>query len=127
VRKIIIFISFVEHRRIKHPLKQSNHKNKYKLNLSRTFEESRPSTPNESGELNTSVVSRGKHVHFAPDLNSILAELDEDSVVTFLQEQRDLSADIKTELELSLKRLRQEAHELLDLSARLSNSKYQIE
>ncbi|KAL0822094.1 hypothetical protein ABMA28_005458 [Loxostege sticticalis] len=83
-------------------------------------EESRPSTPNLSTDLNTSLVTRGKHVHFAPDLNSILSELDEESVVSFLQQQRDLSADIKKELEISLKRLKQEAHELLDLSAKIS-------
>lgn len=95
------------------------------LSPSRTFaeEESRPSTPNLSTDLNTSLVTRGKHVHFAPDLNSILSELDEESVVSFLQQQRDLSADIKKELEISLKRLKQEAHELLDLSAKISISK----
>nr|XP_037877596.1 uncharacterized protein LOC101739129 isoform X2 [Bombyx mori] len=38
----------------------------------------RPSSPNLSAELNASIVSRsGKHVHFAPDLNSILSDLDE--------------------------------------------------
>ncbi|XP_063829172.1 pericentrin-like [Ostrinia nubilalis] len=84
-------------------------------------EESRPSTPNLSTELNTSLVSRGKHVHFAPDLHSILSELDEESVLGFLQQQRDVSADIKRELESSLQRLRQEAHELLELSARLTH------
>ncbi|XP_028171785.1 227 kDa spindle- and centromere-associated protein-like [Ostrinia furnacalis] len=84
-------------------------------------EESRPSTPNLSTELNTSLVSRGKHVHFAPDLHSILSELDEESVGGFLQQQRDVSADTKRELESSLQRLRQEAHELLELSARLTH------
>lgn len=44
-------------------------------------EESRPSSPNRSGELNQSLVSRsGKHVHFAPDLNAILSDLDEVSL-----------------------------------------------
>ncbi|XP_063895101.1 centromere-associated protein E [Helicoverpa armigera] len=84
-------------------------------------EESRPTTPNVSGELNHSVVSRsGRHVHFAPDLNAILTDLDEESIVNFLQQQRDLSADIKKELENSLRRLRHEAHSLLDLSAKLA-------
>ncbi|CAB3234461.1 unnamed protein product [Arctia plantaginis] len=85
-------------------------------------EESRPTTPNLSGDLNNSIVSRsGKHVHFAPDLNVLLADLDEEGIVTFLQQQRDLSADIKKELESSLRRLRHEAHSLLDLSAKLTN------
>ncbi|KAJ8712610.1 hypothetical protein PYW07_005452 [Mythimna separata] len=84
-------------------------------------EESRASTPNLSGELNQSLVSRsGKHVHFAPDLNAILTDLDEEGIVNFLQHQRDLSADIKKELENSLRRLRHEAHSLLDLSAKLA-------
>ncbi|XP_049876262.1 major antigen-like isoform X4 [Pectinophora gossypiella] len=81
-------------------------------------EDSRPSTPNL--DLSTSLVSRGKHVHFAPDLPSLLTELDEAGLAGFLAEQRDLSADIKRELELSLKRLRHEAHELLDMSAKLA-------
>ncbi|KAJ8715324.1 hypothetical protein PYW08_005305 [Mythimna loreyi] len=84
-------------------------------------EDSRASTPNLSGELNQSLVSRsGKHVHFAPDLNAILTDLDEEGIVNFLQHQRDLSADIKKELENSLRRLRHEAHSLLDLSAKLA-------
>ncbi|KAF9790143.1 hypothetical protein SFRURICE_020881, partial [Spodoptera frugiperda] len=84
-------------------------------------EESRPTTPNLSTELNQSLVSRsGKHVHFAPDLNAILTDLDEEGIVNFLQQQRDLSADIKKELESSLRRLRHEAHSLLDLSAKLA-------
>ncbi|XP_060804981.1 golgin subfamily A member 4 [Amyelois transitella] len=87
-------------------------------------EDSRPATPNISDlNLSSSLVSRGKHVHFAPDLNSILAELDDEGVVGFLQEQRDLSLDIKKELENSLKRLRVEAHELLELSSRLSKTR----
>lgn len=48
----------------------------------------------------------------------------QESIVTFLQQQRDLSADIKKELENSLRRLRHEAHSLLDLSAKLTNSLY---
>ncbi|XP_052751503.1 pericentrin [Galleria mellonella] len=84
-------------------------------------EESRPSTPNLSADLNTSsVVSRGKHVHFAPDLQSILCELEEDGVVDFLRQQRDLSADIRLELEHSLTRLRAEAQDLLELSSRIA-------
>ncbi|XP_035444329.2 pericentrin isoform X4 [Spodoptera frugiperda] len=84
-------------------------------------EDSRPTTPNLSTELNQSLVSRsGKHVHFAPDLNAILTDLDEEGIVNFLQQQRDLSADIKKELESSLRRLRHEAHSLLDLSAKLA-------
>lgn len=47
--------------------------------------------------------------------------------MNFLQQQRDLSADIKKELEISLRRLRHEAHSLLDLSARLAPSKFVIE
>ncbi|XP_059054141.1 rootletin-like [Achroia grisella] len=87
-------------------------------------EESRPSTPNISTDLNTSnLVPRGKHVHFAPDLNSILSELEEDGVLGFLQQQRDLSADIRLELEHSLTRLRVEAQELLDLSAKLTKGR----
>ncbi|KAJ2940342.1 hypothetical protein O0L34_g16 [Tuta absoluta] len=84
-------------------------------------EDSRPSTP--CLELSTSLVSRSKHVHFAPDLQSILVDLDEDGLAGFLAEQRDLSADIKRELEHSLLRLRNEAHDLLDLSAKLSANK----
>ncbi|CAG4942902.1 unnamed protein product [Parnassius apollo] len=83
-------------------------------------EESRASL-NCSVELDSSLVSRGRHVHFAPELQSILAALDEQGAAGFLQEQRDLSADIKRELEYALLRLRHEAHELLDLSARLAN------
>ncbi|XP_037292942.1 restin homolog isoform X2 [Manduca sexta] len=84
-------------------------------------EEFRPSTPSLLGELDASAVSRGgKHVHFAPDLKDILSDLDEECVVGFVQRQRDLSADIKRELEQSLRRLRLEAHSLLDLSAKLA-------
>ncbi|XP_053610633.1 golgin subfamily A member 4-like isoform X4 [Plodia interpunctella] len=87
-------------------------------------EDSRPTTPSGLDlNLSTSLVSREKHVHFAPDLNSILAELDDEGVVGFLQEQRDLSLDIKQELEISLKRLRVEAQELLELSSRLNRTR----
>lgn len=48
----------------------------------------------------------------------------QEGIVNFLQHQRDLSADIKLELENSLRRLRLEAHSLLDLSAKLTPSKY---
>ncbi|KAH9632394.1 hypothetical protein HF086_011894 [Spodoptera exigua] len=44
-----------------------------------------------------------------------------EGIVNFLQQQRDLSADIKKELESSLRRLRHEAHSLLDLSAKLAS------
>ncbi|XP_047535544.1 golgin subfamily A member 4-like [Vanessa atalanta] len=88
--------------------------------------DSRPSTPNLT-DLNSSLVSRTKHVHFAPDLDSILVSLDEEGVVGFLQQQRDLSADIKRELEHSLKRLRDEAHELLELSARCATGRVRQE
>ncbi|XP_050347699.1 golgin subfamily A member 4-like isoform X2 [Nymphalis io] len=84
--------------------------------------DSRPSSPNLT-DLNSSLVSRTKHVHFAPDLDSILVSLDEEGVVGFLQQQRDLSVDIKRELEHSLKRLRDEAHELLELSARCATGR----
>ncbi|XP_063365832.1 227 kDa spindle- and centromere-associated protein-like [Cydia amplana] len=76
------------------------------------IEEPRPSTPN----LDISV--RNKHVHFAPDL-SVLADLDSEGVAGFLQGQRDVSIDIKRELELSLRRLREEAQELLETAARV--------
>ncbi|XP_046969688.1 pericentrin-like [Vanessa cardui] len=88
--------------------------------------DSRASSPNLT-DLNSSVVSRTKHVHFAPDLDSILVSLDEEGVVGFLQQQRDLSADIKRELEHSLKRLRDEAHELLELSARCATGRVRRE
>ncbi|XP_052743408.1 centromere-associated protein E isoform X2 [Bicyclus anynana] len=88
--------------------------------LDESIDESRPSSP-QQGDLNASV-SRGKHVHFAPDLDSILVTLDEEGVAGFLQQQRDISLDIKNELEHSLKRLRNEAHDLLELSARLTTS-----
>ena len=48
----------------------------------------------------------------------------QEGIVSFLQQQRDLSADIKKDLENSLRRLRHEAHSLLDLSAKLAPSKY---
>ncbi|XP_038222354.1 nuclear mitotic apparatus protein 1 isoform X3 [Zerene cesonia] len=83
--------------------------------------ESRPGTPAEG---NASAVSR--HVHFAPDLQGILAALDE-SGAGWLQQQRDLSADIKRELEHSLRRLRHEARDLLDLAARLALNKQENE
>ncbi|XP_068617987.1 golgin subfamily A member 4-like isoform X2 [Battus philenor] len=86
-----------------------------------SFEEnSQPTSADTSVELD---VSRGRHVHFAPELDSILAALDEEGAAGFLRHQRDLSADIKRELEHSLRRLRHEAHELLDLSVRLAANK----
>ncbi|KAL4709269.1 hypothetical protein ACJJTC_013329 [Scirpophaga incertulas] len=69
----------------------------------------------EQTELDSSVVGE-KRVHFAPDLKAILSELDESALEGFLQQQRDLSLDIRAELELSLQRLRQEAQELLLLT-----------
>ncbi|KAG7311953.1 hypothetical protein JYU34_001378 [Plutella xylostella] len=60
---------------------------------------------------------QARRVHFAPDLGPLLAELDEDDLVGYLQQQRDLSLEIKLELENSLRRLRHEARELLALSA----------
>ncbi|KPJ08067.1 hypothetical protein RR48_04174 [Papilio machaon] len=79
------------------------------------------SLDSSSSELDVSAVQR--HVHFAPELGGVLAALDEAGAAGFLQHQRDLSADIKRELEHSLRRLRHEAHELLDLSARLAANK----
>ncbi|XP_045537306.1 CAP-Gly domain-containing linker protein 1 [Papilio machaon] len=87
------------------------------------------SLDSSSSELDASAVGggvgggRGRHVHFAPELGGVLAALDEAGAAGFLQHQRDLSADIKRELEHSLRRLRHEAHELLDLSARLAANK----
>lgn len=78
-------------------------------------------------ELETSAVG-ARHVHFAPELGGVLAALDEAGAAGFLQHQRDLSADIKRELEHSLRRLRHEAHDLLDLSVRLAaNSTYKLQ
>ncbi|CAH2044314.1 unnamed protein product, partial [Iphiclides podalirius] len=77
------------------------------------LEGSRASSPNRSA-------APERRVHFAPELDGILAALDEEGAAGFLRHQRDLSADIKRELELSLLRLRHEAHELLDLSERLA-------
>ncbi|CAH2984305.1 unnamed protein product [Chilo suppressalis] len=93
---------------------------------------SRASSPDASQELNTSAVSR--RVHFAPELEFLgvesgaeadaYAEADEASVLLFLQQQRDLSADIKLQLERSLRRLRHEATSLLDLSAKLATKRH---
>ncbi|CAG9564428.1 unnamed protein product [Danaus chrysippus] len=79
--------------------------------------DSRPSTP--VAELS---VLGETHVHLAPDLHSILVSLDEAGVRGFLQQQRDLGDDIKRELDASLKRLRHEARDLLQLSARLATN-----
>lgn len=52
-------------------------------------DESRPITPNLSGELNQSLVSRsGKHVHFAPDLNAILSDLDEVGIIIIISSNK---------------------------------------
>lgn len=56
-------------------------------------------------------------------MNDVLTQ---DGIVGFLQHQRDLSADIKKELEHSLRRLRHEAHSLLDLSEKLSHSEFNV-
>ncbi|XP_063626258.1 golgin subfamily B member 1 [Cydia splendana] len=85
------------------------------------IEEPRPSTPNLDVTL-----ARSKHVHFAPDL-SVLADLDSEGVAGFLQEQRDVSIDIKRELELSLRRLREEAQELLETAARVKGKSPMLE
>ncbi|XP_041982534.1 golgin subfamily A member 4-like isoform X2 [Aricia agestis] len=76
-----------------------------------TFDDSRPSSPG---------LDVSRRVHFAPRLDDILATLDESAVAGYLRHQRDLGASIKAELELSLRRLRTEAHELLQLSDRLT-------
>ncbi|CAG9788958.1 unnamed protein product, partial [Diatraea saccharalis] len=94
---------------------------------------SRSSSPDGSVDLNTSAVTR--RVHFAPDLELLGtetaaeadtgAQADEASVLAFLQQQRDLSADIKLQLERSLRRLRHEATSLLDLSEKLATKRHE--
>ncbi|GBP22513.1 hypothetical protein EVAR_78691_1 [Eumeta japonica] len=89
-------------------------------------EESRPSTPNTGSDINNSSLSRsgGKRVHFAPDLRNVLSVLDEGVDLQF-QQQKDLSLEIKNELETSLMRLRSEAQELLELSAKVAKNRTQ--
>jgi hypothetical protein len=66
--------------------------------------------------LNSSV--HGTHrVHFAPDASSIFSLIDEDNLLDYIQTNRDLSVDFRSELGNCLERLKAEALTVLGLSS----------
>ena len=73
--------------------------------------------------LNQSLVpvsssASGTHkVHFAPDASSIISLIDEDNLLDYIQTNRDLSLDFRSELDNCLERLKAEALTVLGLSS----------
>lgn len=73
--------------------------------------------------LNQSLVpvsssASGTHkVHFAPDASSIIGLIDEDNLLDYIQTNRDLSLDFRSELDNCLERLKAEALTVLGLSS----------
>ncbi|XP_049849613.1 A-kinase anchor protein 9-like isoform X1 [Schistocerca gregaria] len=60
-----------------------------------------------------------RKVHFAPNISSIININDESSFMQFIEENKDWSVDIHTELSNCLRRLRKEASALFGLSTTL--------
>jgi hypothetical protein len=58
----------------------------------------------------------GHRVHFAPDASSIISLIDEDNLLDYIERDRDLSTDFRSELDSCLERLKTEAVAILGLS-----------
>lgn len=68
----------------------------------------------------SSISAHGTHrVHFAPDASSILSLIDEDNLLEYIERNRDLSSDFRSELDSCLERLKAEAVAILSLSGTL--------
>jgi hypothetical protein len=58
-------------------------------------------------------------VHFAPDASSIISLIDEDNLLDYIERNKDLSMDFRSELDNCLERLKAEAMAVLGLSGTL--------
>lgn len=57
-------------------------------------------------------------MHFAPNMEGIMSFIESESILECLNQSQDISVNFKNDLDFCLKRLRQQAHELLLLSTR---------
>lgn len=60
-----------------------------------------------------------RRVHFAPDASSIISLIDEDNLLDYIERNRDVSSDFRSELDSCLERLKAEAVAILGLSSTL--------
>lgn len=60
-----------------------------------------------------------RRVHFAPDASSIISLIDEDNLLDYIERNRDVSLDFRSELDSCLERLKAEAVAILGLSGTL--------
>ncbi|XP_033609685.1 A-kinase anchor protein 9 isoform X6 [Cryptotermes secundus] len=68
----------------------------------------------------SSISAHGTHrVHFAPDASSIISLIDEDNLLDYIERNRDVSLDFRSELDSCLERLKAEAVAILGLSGTL--------
>lgn len=70
-------------------------------------------TEESLSEMNSSTLQTTKRVHFAPDVTTIL---NEDSLFDYIDRNKDLSIEIRSELQSCLERLKVEAAAVLGLS-----------
>lgn len=63
-----------------------------------------------------------RRVHFAPDASSIISLIDEDNLLDYIERNRDLSVDFRSELDSCLERLKAEAVAILGLSGTVPKS-----
>ncbi|PSN48349.1 hypothetical protein C0J52_08074 [Blattella germanica] len=63
--------------------------------------------------------SASRRVHFAPDTSGIIGLIEEDKLLDYIEKNKDLSTDFRSELEHCLERLKEEASAVLGLSGAL--------